>query len=131
MLRVAFRTTFRFETRNWVHTLRGRTPTQRSQKGPEKVLGRVLGKGSQKGSEKGAFFYGFYSKKGFREGFSEGVLRGGFPEGAQNAPLRSTPLRRAPSRKFPGHLKGFVLETCQLIISFLTMLLEAFEHVWS
>ena len=44
--------------------LRGRTATQRSEKGSEKVLGGVLGKGSQKGSEKGAC-YGFYSKKGF------------------------------------------------------------------
>ena len=43
--------------------LRGRTATQRSKKGSEKVLGRVLGKGSQKASEKGAC-YGFYSKKG-------------------------------------------------------------------
>ena len=42
--------------------LRGRTATQRSKKGSEKVLGRVLGKGSQKGSEKGACC-GFYSKK--------------------------------------------------------------------
>ena len=33
--------------------LRGRTATQRSKKGSEKVLGRVLGKDSQKGSEKG------------------------------------------------------------------------------
>ena len=33
--------------------LRGRTATQRSKKGSEKVLGRVLGKGSLKGSEKG------------------------------------------------------------------------------
>ena len=40
--------------------LRGRTATQRSKKGSEKVLGRVL----EKGSEKGAC-YGFYSKKGF------------------------------------------------------------------
>ena len=30
--------------------LRGRTATQRSKKGSEKVLGRVLGEGSQKGS---------------------------------------------------------------------------------
>ena len=44
--------------------LRGRTATQRSKKGSEKVLGRVLGKGSQKGSQK-AFCYGFYSKRGF------------------------------------------------------------------
>ena len=44
--------------------LRGRTATQRSKEGSEKVLGRVLGKGSQKGYEKGAC-YGFYSKKGF------------------------------------------------------------------
>ena len=44
--------------------LRGRTATQRSKKGYEKVLGRVLGKGSQKGSEKAACC-GFYSKRGF------------------------------------------------------------------
>ena len=44
--------------------LRGRTATQRSKKGSEKVLGMVLGKGSQKGSEKGAC-YGFYNKIGF------------------------------------------------------------------
>ena len=43
--------------------LRGRTATQRSKKGSEKVLGRVLGKGSQKGSEQGAC-YGFYSTVG-------------------------------------------------------------------
>ena len=48
--------------------LRGRTATQRSKKGSEKVLGRVLGRGSQKGSEKGAC-YGFYSKKGSQKGF--------------------------------------------------------------
>ena len=40
--------------------LRGRTATQRSKKGSEKVLERVLGKGSEKG-----VCYGFYSKKGF------------------------------------------------------------------
>ena len=61
--------------------LRGRTATQRSKKGSEKVLGKVLEKGSQKGSEKWSF-YGFYSRKGFWEGFSEGILRRGFPEGA-------------------------------------------------
>ena len=60
--------------------LRGRTATQRSEKGSEKgsekvlgrvpekgsekVLGRVPEKGSQKGSEKWSF-YGFYSRKGF------------------------------------------------------------------
>ena len=42
--------------------LRGRTATQRSEKGSEKVLDKVLGKGSQKGSEKGVCC-GFYSKK--------------------------------------------------------------------
>ena len=67
--------------------LRGRrTATQRSKKGSEKVLERVLGKGSQKGSEKGVCC-GICSLKGFWEGFWEGVLRRGFPEGAQNAPL--------------------------------------------
>ena len=44
--------------------LRGRTATQRSKKGSEKVLERVLGKCSQKGSENGVC-YGFYSTKGF------------------------------------------------------------------
>ena len=44
--------------------LRGRTATQSSRKGSEKVLGRVLEKGSQKGSEKWSF-HGFYSRKGF------------------------------------------------------------------
>ena len=48
--------------------LRGRTATQRSKKGSEKVLGRVLGEGSQKGSEKGACC-GFYRKNLFWEGF--------------------------------------------------------------
>ena len=48
---------------------RGRTATQHSKKGSEKVLGRVL----QKGSEKGAC-YGFYStkrcsEKGSQKGF--------------------------------------------------------------
>ena len=70
--------------------LRGRTATQRSKKGSEKILGRVLGKGSQKGSEKGAC-YGFYCKNGLWEGFAEWVLRRGFPKGAWNAPLESTP----------------------------------------
>ena len=37
-----------------VARLRGRTATQRSKNGSEKVLGRVLEKASQKGSEKGA-----------------------------------------------------------------------------
>ena len=41
---------------------RGRTATQRSKKGSEKVLGRVLGKGCQKGSEKWPC-YGLYTKK--------------------------------------------------------------------
>ena len=49
--------------------LRGRTATQRSKKGSEKVLGRVLGKGSQKGSEKGGC-YRFY-----RRGSEKGVFR--------------------------------------------------------
>ena len=40
---------------------RGRTATQRSQKGSDKVLGTVLGKGSQKGSEKVAC-YGIHSQ---------------------------------------------------------------------
>ena len=62
-------------------TPRGRTATQRSKRGSDKVLGGVLGKGSQNGSEKGAC-YGFDSKKEFWEGFSGGVLRRGFPEGA-------------------------------------------------
>ena len=44
--------------------LRGRTATQRSKKGSEKVLERALGKGFQKGSEKGVCD-GFYSKEGF------------------------------------------------------------------
>ena len=53
--------------------LRGRTATQRSKKGSEKVLGRVLEKGSQKGSEK-CSFHGFYtvekgSEKGSQKGF--------------------------------------------------------------
>ena len=51
--------------------LRGRTVTQRSKKGSEKVLGRVLGEGSQKGSEKGAC-YGFYSNKGSEKGSQKG-----------------------------------------------------------
>ena len=82
-----------FAEKNWISVLgvvcallsrctpKGRTATQRSKKGSEKVLDRVLGKGSQKGSEKGVC-YGFYSEKGFCEGFSEAVLRRGFPEGA-------------------------------------------------
>ena len=44
--------------------VRGRTATQRSKKGSEKVLGRVLGKGSEKESENGAC-YRFYHTKGF------------------------------------------------------------------
>ena len=43
-----------------VTSLRGRTATQRSKKGSEKVLERVLGKGSQK-----RVCDGFYSRKGF------------------------------------------------------------------
>ena len=59
--------------------LRGRTATQRSEKGSEKVLERVLGKGSRKGSEKGVC-YGIYSKKGvlrrvLRRGSEKGVSR--------------------------------------------------------
>ena len=69
--------------------LRGRTATQHSKKGSEKVLGRVLGKGSQKGSEKGAW-YGFYSKKG--KGFWKGV----FQTVPRTPPRRVRPLRRAP-----------------------------------
>ena len=63
--------------------LRGRTTTQRSKKGSEKVLGRVLGKGSQKGSEKRAC-YGFYSKRVLRR-----VLRRGSEKGVS---------RRCPER---------------------------------
>ena len=55
---------FQSKIRNLGARLRGRTATQRSKKGSEKVPERVLGKGSQKGSEKGVC-YGFYSKKGF------------------------------------------------------------------
>ena len=44
--------------------LRGRTATQSSKKGSEKVLGRVLGKGFQKRSEKEAYYW-FYSIQGF------------------------------------------------------------------
>ena len=55
--------------------LRGRTATQRSKKGSEKILGRVLGKGSQKGSEKGAC-YGLYSKEGSEKGSEKGVSSG-------------------------------------------------------
>ena len=43
--------------------LRGRTVTQRSKKGSEKVLGRVRGRGSQKGSEKRGLF--LWVEKGF------------------------------------------------------------------
>ena len=66
--------------------LRGRTATQRSKKGSEKVLGRLLEKGSQKGSEKGAC-YGFTAKKGSEKGFSEGVLRRGFSRRCPERPL--------------------------------------------
>ena len=48
--------------------LRGRTATQRSKKGSEKVLGRVLGKGLQKGSEKGACYVFYSSEKGSQKG---------------------------------------------------------------
>ena len=50
---------------------RGRTATQHSKKGSEKVLGAVLGKGSQKGSEK-AVWYWFYSRV-LRRGSQKGV----------------------------------------------------------
>ena len=50
--------------------LRGRTATQRSKKGSE----RVLGKGSQKGSQKGSC-YGFYRKKGSEKGSQKRVRR--------------------------------------------------------
>ena len=48
--------------------LRGRTATQRSKRGSEKVLGRNLGEGSQKGSEKGGVGMGFTVKKGSQKG---------------------------------------------------------------
>ena len=48
--------------------LRGRTATQRSKKGSEKVLGRVPGKGPEKGFEKGPAM-GFLVKKGSEKGF--------------------------------------------------------------
>ena len=74
--------------------LRGRTATQR-QRSKIRVLRRFcegfLGRGSQKGSEKGAC-YGFYSNKRVLRRVLRGVLRRHFPEGAWNAPLRSTPL---------------------------------------
>ena len=59
--------------------LMGRTATQRSKKGSEKVLGRVLGKGSEKGSENGAC-YGFYSenrvlRRVLRRGSEKGLSR--------------------------------------------------------
>ena len=52
--------------------LRGRTATQRSKKGSEKVLGRVLGKGSKEGSEKGTPAAGFTVKKGSEKGSQKG-----------------------------------------------------------
>ena len=52
--------------------LRGRTATQRSKKGSEKVLERVLGKGSQKRSEKGVFSTGFTVKKGSEKASQKG-----------------------------------------------------------
>ena len=59
--------------------LRGRTGTQRSKKGSEKVLGRVLGKGSQTGSEKRALLWVLQLKRVLRrvlrEGFEKGVSR--------------------------------------------------------
>ena len=93
--------------------LRGRTATQRSKKGSEKVLGRVLGKGSQKGSEKGAC-YGFQSKKGFWEG----VLRRGVsrrclehPFG-EYAPLGVHPIFARKDRitwwMLPAELRGYM-----------------------
>ena len=48
--------------------LRGRTATQRSKKGSEKVLGWVLGKGSQKDSEKGVCCGFFTVKRGSEKG---------------------------------------------------------------
>ena len=44
---------------------RGRTATQHSKKGSEKVLERVLGRGSQKGSENGVCCAFYTVKKGF------------------------------------------------------------------
>ena len=56
--------------------LRGRTATQCSKKGSEKVLRRVLGKGSQKGSEKGGCYWFYSEKRVLRRGNSEkGVSR--------------------------------------------------------
>ena len=52
--------------------LRGRTATQRSKKGLEKILEKILGKGSQKRSEKGVC-YGIYNCKGFWGGRPKGA----------------------------------------------------------
>ena len=71
--------------------LRGRTATQRSGKGSEKVLGRVLGKGfEKKGSEKGAFFYGFYSKK---KGSEKAVSRRGSEKAVSRRCLSFAPVQ--------------------------------------
>ena len=59
----------------WKTRLRGRTATQRSKKGSEKVLGRVLGKGSQKGSEKGVCCWLYILRRDLRRGSEKGVSR--------------------------------------------------------
>ena len=65
---------------HFLFPIRGRTATQRSEKGSEKVLGRVLEEGSQKGAEKGGFALGFV----------------GFQKVPRTPPPRERPLRRAP-----------------------------------
>ena len=55
----------------WGARLRGRTVTQRSKKGSEKVLERVLGKGSQRVLRRGPAM-GFTVKKGSEKGSQKG-----------------------------------------------------------
>ena len=62
--------------KHWVraHALRGRTATQRSKKGSEKVLGRGSGEGFSEGFREVVFLWFFTVKRGSEKGVSRRCL---------------------------------------------------------
>ena len=90
------------------HSVLRRVPRRRLWEG-------FWGKGSHPGSEKGAFFYGFNNtnleKRVLRRVLRRGSERG-FPEGAWNAPLKST-----PPLPFEQKSKRFWISTCHGLLA--------------
>ena len=85
--------------------LRGRTATQRSKKGSEKVLDRVLRRGFSEGFWEGGFPVDFNSKKGSEKGSLKGFWEGGFQKVPRTPPQRVRGMRRK---------KGYLSDTCAI-----------------